>query len=377
MRVLLVSAHGADPAYGGAEHYVRTLGHGLRERGHEPTVLSAFPNRADPGLETHVVHDRDWRDDPVRRIRNHVGDATAIAWPGVRRVIEQQRPDLVATGNLSGIGTGIWHSAQRLGVPVVHYCHDYHLLCPRTSLVQPDGTPCAPSPLLCGARTRSLARHAGAVRRVLAGSEHLLRSHEPVFRHVPGGVIRLPVAPFGRAFEAPHRPAAVGYLGALTESKGLRLLLAAAPALARAGVALRVAGDGPLRDEVQAAPEVAYAGRVSGTGKTDFLAGCDLGVVPSLWQEPSGPPYVVNDWLAARRPVLVTRLGGLAEAAALPGVQAFEPATADGLVAAVLALRDDPAAFRALADAVPVVDGDADVRRWLDEHEAAFEAARR
>jgi glycosyltransferase involved in cell wall biosynthesis len=128
---------------------------------------------------------------------------------------------------------------------------------------------------------------------------------------------------------------------------------------------------------VAAAPGVAYAGRVSGTDKTDFLAACDVGVVPSLWQEPSGPPYVVNDWLAARRPVLVTRLGGLAEAAALPGVQAFEPATADGLVAAVGALRDDPAAFGALADAVPVVADDADVRRWLDEHEAAFEEARR
>jgi glycosyltransferase involved in cell wall biosynthesis len=376
MRILLVNAHGADPAYGGAEHYVRELALGLRDRGHTPVVLSAFPQREDPGVETRELHASDWREDPLRRIRNHVGDAASIPWPRVRAELERAAPDLVATSNLSGIGTGIWGSARRLGVPVVHYVHDYHLLCPRTSLVRPDGSPCHPSPLLCGARTRSLARWAPAVSAVLGGSQHLLRAHAPVFGDLAGQVIRLPLAPFDVPFAAPAALTTVGYLGALTESKGLRLLLEAAPALARLGVGLRIAGDGPLRDEVAAADGVVYAGRVSGSDKTDFLAACDIGVVPSLWQEPSGPPYVVCDWLAARRPALVTRMGGLAEATALAGVQAFE-ATAAGLVAAVEALRADAAGWSALTAAVPVVSDDADVQRWLDEHEAAFEAARR
>ena len=370
MRILLVNAHGADPAYGGAEHYVAELASGLAARGHEVSVLSAFPQRSDSGLPTYVLHDSDWRDDRLRRLRNHAGDAAALRWPGVRRLLERARPDLVATSNLSGIGTGLWASAGRLGIPVVHYTHDYQLLCPRTSLVRPDGSPCSPSPLLCGARTRSLGRHTDAVARVLGGSEHLLRAHAALFDGIERQVVRLPLAPLpGGPPAPPRRLATLGYLGALTEIKGLRLLLAAAPALAAAGVTVRIAGDGPLREEVRTAPAVVYEGFVSGEEKTAFLAACDVGVVPSLWQEPSGPPYVVCDWLAAGRPVLVTAYGGLAEATALGGVATFD-ATAAGLVTAVAELD-----HAALTAAVPRVDDDRDIRRWVDEHETAFTAA--
>jgi hypothetical protein len=40
----------------------------------------------------------------------------------------------------------------------------------------------------------------------------------------------------------------------------------------------------------------------------------------------------------------------------------------------VLRLRD-PDEWRRLLAAVPAVDGDADMQRWLDQHEAAYEAA--
>jgi len=45
MRVLLVNSHGADPAFGGAERYVRDLARGFAARGWDAAVLSAFPQR--------------------------------------------------------------------------------------------------------------------------------------------------------------------------------------------------------------------------------------------------------------------------------------------------------------------------------------------
>jgi glycosyltransferase involved in cell wall biosynthesis len=374
VRVLLVNSHGGDPTYGGAERYVRDLAFGLSARGHEATILSAFPPREDIGVDTRVLHRSDWRDDPLRRLRNHGGDLISAPWRRLESILVDVRPDLVHTSNLPGIGSGIWETARRLRIPVVHTLHDYYLLCPRTSLTRRDGRSCEPSPVLCGLRTRRLARWAGAVQQLVAGSEHLLRRHRGLFGSAQQRVIRLPLAPLAGAPFAPPRspPATLGYIGALTATKGVGLLLEAGPMLADAGIELRIAGDGPLRERVTAAG-VDYVGRVDGSAKLDFLASSDAGIVPSLWEEPSGPPYVVCEWLAAGRPVLATRRGGLLEAARDGGVMQLDESPA-GLVEAVLRLRGEEE-WRRLIATVPVVDGDADVQRWLDEHHAAYEAA--
>jgi len=374
MRVLLVNSHGADPAFGGAERYVRDLARGFAARGWDAAVLSAFPQRMQvEGLETMTLHGSDWRDDTRRRIRNRVGDVTAAPWPRLGSVLEELRPDLVHTGNLPGIGTGIWEVARRSGIATVHTLHDYYLLCARTSLVRSDGSPCTPSPLLCGVRMRRLARWAGGVDAVIAGSEHLLGAHAQIFAATPSTVIRLPLGPSGE--RPPEPPAALrdlGYLGALTATKGVDLLLAAAPELARSGVRVRIAGDGPLRARVEGAP-VDYAGRLDGAAVAEFTRSCDAGIVPSTWEEPGGPPYTVCDWLAAGRPVLASRRGGLTELEGSGGVTGFEP-TSEGIVDAVSGLRD-PDAWEGIVATVPEVAGDRDFERWLDEHEAVYGSA--
>ena len=233
MRVLLVSAHGADTSYGGAERYVSDLALGLRDRGYEPRILSAFPPRETPeGIETAVLHATDWRTSGTRRLRNHLGDVLSVPGPALRRAIADARPDLVHTNNLPGISSAVWESARQAGVPVVHTLHDYHLLCPRTTLVRRDGAPCRPHPLLCGVRTSRLRRFAGAVSHVVAGSEHLLRVHRGFFPRATEAVVRLPLAPLDGA--APEPPAAplrtMGYIGGLAPTKGVRLLVEAAPA---------------------------------------------------------------------------------------------------------------------------------------------------
>jgi glycosyltransferase involved in cell wall biosynthesis len=380
VRVLLVSAHGADIAYGGAERYVSDLATGLRDRGFEPSVLSAFPAQEVPArIATAALHSQDWRTSRIRRLRNHFGDLVSIPGARLERAIAGARPELVHTNNLPGISSAVWEAARRAGVPVVHTLHDYHLLCPRATLRRRDGEPCRPSPLLCGVRTSRLRRWADAVGQVIAGSEHLLRLHSGFFRRADCQVIRLPIAPLGAgSLREPAVPAAtIGYLGGLARIKGVSALLEAAPALTRAGLAVRIAGDGPLRSDVEAAAArgiVVYDGLVDDARKIDFLAACDAGVVPSVWDEPSGPPYVVCEWLAAGRPVLAARRGGLAEAVdLLEGVMPLEP-TSEGVVAAVLSLLED-GERRAAAASVQVPAGATDVERWLDDHERVYRAA--
>ena len=375
MRLLLVNTHGADPTGGGAERYVRDLASGMSARGHDVEVLSAFPQRVDSGVETHVLHRTDWRDYRVRRLRNHFGDLVSAPWPRVQELLEDLRPELVHTNNLPGIGTGIWEAARRVGLSVVHTLHNHYMLCPRTTLLQRDGTPCRPHPLICGARARRLARWQGAVSVLVGPSEYILGAHRGVFPSARERVVRHPLKPPGaslsRAPDAP--PRMLGYVGALLPMKGVRLLLAAAPALAERGFVVRIAGEGPLRSEVEASECVGYEGWLRGEAREAFVNSCDLGLAPSLCDEAGGPPYVVCEWLAAGRPVLATPRGGQVEADQASGVVPFDESPA-GLVEEVLRLRSEEE-WRQLIASVPLVEGDADVRRWLDEHEALYELA--
>jgi hypothetical protein len=104
VRVLLVSAHGADISFGGAERYVFDLALGLRDRGLEPRILSAFPPRETPdGVETAVLHSTDWRTSRTRRLRNHVGDLLSVPGPRLARAIADVRPDVVHTNTAEDV----------------------------------------------------------------------------------------------------------------------------------------------------------------------------------------------------------------------------------------------------------------------------------
>jgi glycosyltransferase involved in cell wall biosynthesis len=212
------------------------------------------------------------------------------------------------------------------------------------------------------------------VRAVVGVSRFVLDRHSALFPHarrevIPHAFEAPPEAPAG----LPERLRTLGYIGALESIKGVDRVLEAAAGL---DVELRVAGDGRLRERVANEAGVRYDGIVSGERKTAFLAGCDLGVVPSVWDEPGAPPFTVLDWLFAGRPVLASARGGLAEVADhLPGVIEVEP-TADSIRAAVERLRE-PEAWRAAVEAVRPPDSTGRTREnWLDAHQRVYEAVR-
>jgi glycosyltransferase involved in cell wall biosynthesis len=309
--------------------------------------------------------------DEARRVANRLGELRSRASADVIRALDAVAPDLVHTNTLPGITTGIWEACARRAIPVVHTLHDFYLLCLRTSLTRRDGSPCSPRPVVCEWRRRGVANDARGVRRVIGVSRFLLDRHRTVFPTTPDDVIRHPFPFVGAASPSRPRPTVIGYLGRLEPEKGVGLLVEAAPELRRRGFSVVVAGDGRARSRVEAAAAIDYVGVVRGAEKERFLADCDLGVVPSLWPEPGGPPYTVLEWLAAGRPALVTTRGGLAEAGALfDGLRPFAP-TVEALVAAAEAMRDEPSA----PDPISHDQAAADRARWLDEHEQVYASA--
>lgn len=376
-RLLLVNAEGAAASAGGAETIVAMLARGLRERGWEVDVLAAFPTATPAEPASRTLHGTSWRSSRRRRVLNHAGDLVAVATPRLREAVRAARPQVVHTHNLPGVSTGVWGLAAETGARVVHTLHDYYLLCPRVTLLAPDGKPCGRG-AFCRFRSRRLRRWSHAVDDVVGVSDALLARHAGFFPRAGEHVIRHPwTAPAASVDPPPSRPRTIGFLGALEVTKGVHVLLEAAPRLLELGYDLRIAGSGRLRGDVEAAaarfPNVEYAGRVEGERRSAFLAGCDLGVVPSVWDEPGGPPLALLDWLGAGRPVLSSGRGGLAEVEGAAGVLLVEPA-ADTLVRALAGLREG-SAWAELRAAVrpPELPSPGE---WLDAYERVLRGER-
>jgi glycosyltransferase involved in cell wall biosynthesis len=373
-----VNAHGDDASCGGAEQMVGELTDQLAARGIDVAYLQAFPSRVSGReVERTVLHRTDWRDDSARRLKNHAGSVLAFSTGTLKQAIAGHRPDVVHTHNLPGIDTGAWDAARRLGLPVVHTIHDYYLLCPRVSLTRADGRACRPSPLLCGLRTRRLARWAAAVSHVVGCSQYVIGVHAHLFSAATSHVLRNPIIVPARPSRPPgERPTVLGYIGSLDRIKGVDLLLEAIPQLESLGFTLRLAGEGRLRDDVARAAKthgnVEWVGSVLGEGKWRFLEGCDLGIVPSVWAEPGGPTFTMAEWLAAGRPVLVSNRGGLGEVADVyPGSIPLEP-TAASIVDSVAALRDDDRWGELIASVRPVEGSGS--QEWAAKYVAIYES---
>jgi glycosyltransferase involved in cell wall biosynthesis len=374
----MVSSHGDDPSAGGVEKLLAELSQRLTAGGTDVAYLQAFPPRgAVADVERTVLHQSDWRDDQVRRVRNHLDDLLSLPRDTLEEAIRRYRPDVVHTHSLPGITTAVWEVSRRLGVPVVHSLHDYYLFCPRASLTRRDASPCRPSPLLCGVRTRRLMRWSAAVSQVIGVSQYVLDLHAPLFSHAQLHVLRHPLAAADVGDVRPPRrsPAVLGYIGSLDRIKGVHLLLDAAPRLARLGVGLRLAGRGRLDEDVKAAvrqyDNVEWDGAVLGEQKRRYLEACDIGVVPSVWAEAGGPTFTMIEWLAAGRPALVSSRGGLAEVVGRnPGWIPIEP-TVDSIVDAVADLRDS-ARWRAVLSSIGPMGSDREIDGWAERHEAIY-----
>jgi glycosyltransferase involved in cell wall biosynthesis len=179
------------------------------------------------------------------------------------------------------------------------------------------------------------------------------------------------VAPYGHDLDwtAQVQPRAsetgltFGYVGRMTEDKGVHVLVKAAtqldPAL-RAQVHLygnldaEPAYGARLRALAAEAPSVQFKGAFGREALARVYSQMDVLVVPSVWYENN--PLVIQEAYAAGRPVIASNLGGMAEFTqhGRSGLL-FEPGNAGALAQAMDTLARDPALLARLRAGLPPV----------------------
>ncbi|MGD0196451.1 MAG: glycosyltransferase [Solirubrobacteraceae bacterium] len=347
---LVITAFGWNDS-GGGTAVPRIAAKELARRGWDVTVFHAAVPRV-AGAATFVV--REWAEDGVKLVGVHnrpntlfnIGDpARDIDEPQIAlafaALLDRVRPDAVHFHNLHNLGASLIEQCAARGIRSIFSVHNYWLVCPRVYLMTGQGSLCAgpgehggdcascvASPDIAGHERRlgEIRARAGrglsavlapshAVRRTLLAEGYPADLVDVVHQAMPNDQ-----AVWDRvgAQRAPGRVAeelTIGFLGSVYPHKGPGLLVEAAQRV-KASVRVQIHGEVvPSYAERLTALDQRGVCELRGTFTPselpERLAGIDVAVLPSLWWDCA--PLAATECRAAGLPLLVPRLGGLAE----------------------------------------------------------------
>jgi glycosyltransferase involved in cell wall biosynthesis len=265
-----------------------------------------------------------------------------------RQMLQAQRPDVVHVHNFFPlISPSIYYACRREGVPVVQTLHNYRLLCSNAEFYR-DGKICeeclhhgmmrgvlygcyqgsklgsATLSLMVGVH-RSLRTWTGMVNCYVALTEFarkkMIEGGLPAdrIRVKPNFVLPDPGSKWSRTKEAASQEKPGDYalfVGRLVQAKGVLSLLKAWEKMP-AQIQLKIAGDGPCREQLESTlkqgmhPSVTYLGRLSRPDTLNTMKGARFLVFPSEWYE--GFPVTIAEAFACGIPVIGSRLGSMQE----------------------------------------------------------------
>ncbi len=318
MRILVIHDRYRDNAPSGENAIVDWEAAALRALGHDVRMLQPQPETfAEP----------QWK-----RGLQHLGGFYSFPWRNrTREALDAFRPDLVHVHNYWPHVTGsVYYACAAAGVPVVQTIHNYRLLC-LSEFLERDRRPCE----LCLRKTFAWP---GALHRCVNGEPiaSLVKMTSIGLHKALGTWSRLVdtfilpsettrakflAAGFdaGRMRVKPSCAVDHGmslrpreyfcFAGRLSEEKGVDLVVKAWTGLR--GVPLRIAGAGPLQDQVAhlaaGNPDVAYLGLIPVEAVATLMGGAIATLLPSHWDEPS--PVVAMQSLSVGTPLIASDLG--------------------------------------------------------------------
>lgn len=340
MKILILNSLYPTPLHpkivGGAEKSVRHLAEALVREGHEVEVIRAIAPGAAPtreevnGVVVHGAPSRnlywpfDGQAQPAwRRLLWHLIDDRGPTPEIVGERLDAFRPDVVHTNTLAGLTTGVWRLARARGVRIVHTLRDYYLMCPRAKAYKAGRNcerPCRDCALLTRGRRAATALPDAVVGNSRATLDLLLA--QGLFAGVPlrtaiGSLpeASAPLPPRDRG-EAPRT--LFGFIGRVTEEKGVERLAEAYGRLPQGAAGLVIAGE--TDPAVQTRLTALASGRdirfLGFVPPETFYRAVDVVVAPSLWHEPL--PRSVIDAISYGRPVIGSNRGGTPEAMGEP-----------------------------------------------------------
>lgn len=336
---------------GGGTMFPRQIAKGLAATGHTVSVIYAA---VEPGKAQSGCYIDERMEDGVRLFAVYNRPVTfcdpqnperEIDCPEVRdlivKTVSRIQPDIIHYHNLVSLSMGVAGALSLTGIPTIYTSHNYWALCPRLYLFKENLS-------LCGGPSSDGSNCASCVGAIKKNSAFALRAQEG--RKMLGSIISRHLAVSNRMREifvanghdgsrirvltqAPETadriwneigskrkplssngPIKIGFIGSVYPQKGVHVLVQALQQFGQDQVECHIHGGGAgtyveglhTLDQKRLAK---FHGGYDPAMLPSILAKLDLVVVPSVWEDCA--PLVVAEALAARIPVVGSRIGGI------------------------------------------------------------------
>jgi glycosyltransferase involved in cell wall biosynthesis len=319
MRILLLNKF--SRVTGGADRHCLDLAVALNRAGHDVMWLSTMGGESEiPGafvapITTHAQREQhSWSERGAIALRALWNRSAAAA---IERLIEDFSPDVVHAHKLyPQLSVAPLMVAERKGIPIVQTVHDYEFI----SANPTDATGGRVDKTESRLQYRALNSVLFGVKRrfhVPAVDEWVAVSRSVSSRYSAAGIECTVLPNFTPHLVASPRGHSerhgITYVGRLTSEKGVRDLVEVARRLPR--VQVRLAGGGPLENELRAATRevsnLKLLGTLPASRVRQLLAESLICVMPSRWEEPGA--LVCLESMACGTPVVAYEVGGLVE----------------------------------------------------------------
>lgn len=426
MKILFV-ANGFPPArWAGTETYTAAIAGEIMRKGHNVQVLccgdwhdgenhwNGYSDEIYNGIPVRRIH-LNWQKspDPQKHLYNNPFIAQYL-----ENYLREIKPDLVHVTSCETLSASVLEVVKKNHIPLILSITDFWFLCPSINLLRSDGQNCSghTTPWECLKCTARPSKPYQWMSRVLPekGVETLLTGLSKIpavtrqrgFRGMVSDMadrkqfmrrmfslpdVRLVASEFVRdvhvksGFDDPielhpyghdlnwleeyrgkqeSSTLTIGFIGRISNSKGVHLLLEAARHLADIpGKKIKFVIYGNLKqhpeyarrlEELAAGLEnVEFCGTYPREKSADVFSKMDVLVVPSLWYD---FPLIIHEAFAAGTPVIATNLGGMAETVINEknGLH-FERGNVDDLVCQIRRIVDEPGLLQKLKAGIPKV----------------------
>jgi len=347
MKICLINNLYKPYARGGAETVVELTANGLKNKSCDVFIITvgrrrktkraraewtpkARPSRADARQEIYYIDGIYYDLNKVPKFLRlfwHIWDMFDVgSYFFVRRVLKKEKPDIVMTHNLKGVGYLVPAAIRGLKIKHIHALHDIQLLHPSGLMFYGkekiiDGTFAKVYRFMC-------RRLFGSPDAVISPSEWLLSEHikRGFFQNSKKAVLPNPMKEGRRPTNSGRRGSfKFLYVGQIEEHKGVLFLINAfrrfefGKNFPKGGAKpeLLIVGDGSKSkqaEELAAGDEnIKLLGRMKNGEVMELMRISDCLVMPSLCYENS--PTVICEAISAGLPVVASRIGGVPELA--------------------------------------------------------------
>lgn len=340
MKIALINNLYKPYQKGGAERIAEIMSNELTSLGHEIFIISTCPQIRNKDEEKNVYylpsgysnlnkHSYFYR--LIWQITNLVNYQKFRA---VSKILRVEKPDLVISHNLMGLGLLTPLAINNSGAKHIHILHDIQLLHPAGLMYYGQEnilkSPAAKIYQKLSHFFFSLSKN----KIIISPSSWLLNLHQQygLFTDCPSFVVNNPVI-YNLLVKEVSKEKIFSFVGQLEKHKGVDLFISLAPFFPDYKFIL--IGDGSLMSEIKKLNIVnlEILGRQSSEKVSEIIAKSKAVIIPSRCYENS--PTVIYEAYAVKTPVIAANLGGIPELINKFGGLLFEPDNKDDLQKAI------------------------------------------